>query len=381
MRSEDVLTDARSPEQNSNDSGAPYPLGVDYLLHAIQALSLAHNLQTVQDIVRHAARRLTGCDGATFVLREGEQCYYADEDAITPLWKGKRFPLDLCVSGWAMLHRRPVIIPDIYTDPRIPIEAYRPTFVKSLVMVPVRSSEPVGAIGNYWATPHQPSRDEVQLLQALADSTSIALENVQMYRELEDKVCERTQELQQALEQIRHLSLTDELTGLYNRRGFKLLAEQTLRRAARCGDDCTVAFMDLDGLKQVNDQYGHGMGDAMIVSAARILQQTFRESDIVGRLGGDEFCVLALGDHNAYSPQQRLQQAVDTFNQQSEQPFRLSCSLGFVRGPVNHSDTLDDLLRRADQCMYTEKATKARANTKTSNTVTSNNQTMRQLST
>ena len=121
--------------------------GIERLLRAMQELSLATQLAEVQRIVRTTARDLAGCDGATFVLRDGDQCYYADEDAIAPLWKGLRFPLEACISGWAMLNRQHVVIPDIYADPRIPHEAYRPTFVQSLVMTPVRTMAPVGAIG------------------------------------------------------------------------------------------------------------------------------------------------------------------------------------------------------------------------------------------
>jgi signal transduction histidine kinase len=138
---------------------------------------------------------LTGADGATFVLREGGNCYYAEENAISPLWKGQRFPLQACVSGWAMLHREPVVIEDIYQDARVPADAYRPTFVKSLVMVPIRTLQPVGAIGNYWARTHRATPEQVRLLSALADSTSIALENVHLYTTLERRVEERTSEL------------------------------------------------------------------------------------------------------------------------------------------------------------------------------------------
>jgi len=90
-----------------------------------------------------------------------------------------RFPLSACISGWAMLNARAAVIEDIYADARIPADAYRPTFVKSLAMVPIRTSAPIGAIGNYWATQRMPTESEVRLLQALADSTSIAIENVQ----------------------------------------------------------------------------------------------------------------------------------------------------------------------------------------------------------
>jgi signal transduction histidine kinase len=157
-------------------------------------------------IVRHAARELTGADGATFVLRDGDLCHYADEDAIAPLWKGRRFPISTCISGWAMLNRQAAVIEDIYADPRIPAEAYRPTFVKSLAMVPIRTVDPVGAIGNYWATRRQPRLEEVKLLQALADSTSVAMENVQLYAGLERKVADRTARLQTLNEELEAFS-------------------------------------------------------------------------------------------------------------------------------------------------------------------------------
>jgi signal transduction histidine kinase len=168
------------------------------LVTTIQELSLARDLETVMQVVRRAARMLVAADGATFVLREGVTCYYAEEDAISPLWKGRRFPIMTCVSGWAMLNRRAVVIEDIYTDPRIPLDAYRPTFVKSLVMVPIRTAAPIGAIGTYWATHRRVPAEEVQVLQALADSTSIAMENVQLYADLEQRVRERTRQLEAA---------------------------------------------------------------------------------------------------------------------------------------------------------------------------------------
>lgn len=132
--------------------------GMERLIEVVQELSLARSLDRIMEIVRTAARELTGADGATFVLREGDFCHYVDEDAIEPLWKGQRFPLSACISGWAMLEREPAVIEDIYVDPRVPSDAYRPTFVKSLVMVPIRSASPVGAIGTYWARNHLASR-------------------------------------------------------------------------------------------------------------------------------------------------------------------------------------------------------------------------------
>src|ERR1051325_508535 len=108
---------------------------VKRLLDAVQELSLARDLETVMSVVRRTARELTGADGATFVLRDGDKCFYAEENAIAPLWKGQRFPMSACISGWTMLNKQSAIIEDIYADSRVPADAYRPTFVKSLVMV------------------------------------------------------------------------------------------------------------------------------------------------------------------------------------------------------------------------------------------------------
>jgi GAF domain-containing protein len=109
------------------------------------------------------------------VLRDGPYCYYCDENAIGPLWKGKRFPLERCISGWAMLNRVPVSIADIYADPRVPGDAYRPTFVKSLAMTPIRGANPLGALGAYWAEQHYATDDELDVLAAFAKLAEPAL--------------------------------------------------------------------------------------------------------------------------------------------------------------------------------------------------------------
>jgi signal transduction histidine kinase len=165
------------------------------LVRAVRDLAAARDINEIVDIVRHAARELVDADGATFVLRDNDQCYYVDEDAIEPLWRGMRFPLEACISGWAMLNREAVFIPDIYLDARIPHEAYRPTFVQSLAMTPIRTSEPVGSIGTYWAHSHETTPAEAEVLQALADSTAVALESVRTLHHLEEAVAERTSEL------------------------------------------------------------------------------------------------------------------------------------------------------------------------------------------
>ncbi|KTD02460.1 hybrid sensor histidine kinase/response regulator [Fluoribacter gormanii] len=177
------MQNAKLPS-NIKECSAWYVSAMEHLVEVVQDLSQANDIHAITEIVRRAARELTGADGATFVLREGNCCYYVEENAIAPLWKGKRFPMQTCISGWVMLNKKSAVIEDIYRDPRIPQDAYRPTFVKSLAMVPIRREDPIGAIGNYWAKKRLPTQEELNILQALADTTSVALRNAHLYIDL-----------------------------------------------------------------------------------------------------------------------------------------------------------------------------------------------------
>jgi diguanylate cyclase (GGDEF)-like protein len=355
--SADILHFSAIPEPPTEaEEAARYLKGMQRLVRVVQELSLVRDIEGLQKVVRSAARELTGADGATFVLRDGDQCFYADEDAIEPLWKGKRFPMEICVSGWVMLNKQPAVIEDIYTDPRVPHDAYRPTFVKSLATVPIRTISPIGAIGNFWARKYKTSPQQLGLLQALADTTAVAIENLQMYSELEQRVRDRTAELEASNEAVQRLSITDELTQLRNRRGFLMLAEQEIKLLRRSGGDGVLMFFDLDGLKRVNDSLGHEAGDRMISDFASALRRVFRESDIVGRLGGDEFCVLAA--HAGEPPAAvigRLEQNLAASNEQPGRSYHLSASAGWVVVGQDGEHDVDRLLAMADAAMYENK--------------------------
>jgi signal transduction histidine kinase len=153
------------------------PADAHVLLAAASGLARAREPLEIAEVVRGAARRLTAADGVTFVVREGDLVHYLDEEAIAPLWKGRRFPVASCVSGWAMTHRTPVAIEDVEGDGRIPQDLYRETFVRSLLMVPVRPEDPVAAIGAYWARRHAATARELRLVEALAGFAALALAN------------------------------------------------------------------------------------------------------------------------------------------------------------------------------------------------------------
>jgi GAF domain-containing protein len=159
-------------------------LAAKSLISAVQQLSQIQTLEEVIAIVKKTARRMARADGASFVLRDGHQCFYADEDAVEPLWKGKRFPMEMCISGWVMRQHQPALIPDVFRDERIPHDVYRRTFVTSMAMVPIRVIKPIGAIGIYWKEANSPTVETVRWLQSLADSTALALEHLVARQEI-----------------------------------------------------------------------------------------------------------------------------------------------------------------------------------------------------
>lgn len=167
-------------------------------------------------------------------------------------------------------------------------------------------------------------------------------------------------EKKQMEERLKTLSITDELTGLLNRRGFFTFAEQQLKMARRLGKELILFFVDMDGLKCINDDIGHHEGDRALIALAKALKGTFRESDIIGRLGGDEFAVLALstGSSNPDFLIKRLNHHVDEYNTRERLPYKVYFSIGYVRyDPMNHS-SLEELISIADNRMYLEKKRK-----------------------
>ena len=160
----------------------------------------------------------------------------------------------------------------------------------------------------------------------------------------------------------RALAVTDELTGLHNRRGFTAIAEQQLKLARRSRAPLYLGFIDMDGMKAINDQFGHAVGDEALKDTADLLRASFRDSDLLARVGGDEFLVLAVGadDKTMERVQERLFAAVIKHNLEAQRPYALSLSLGMVACDVE-SGFLDQMIEEADQRMYQAKGQKRRA--------------------
>lgn len=156
--------------------------------------------------------------------------------------------------------------------------------------------------------------------------------------------------------ELRSLALTDELTGLHNRRGFLALAKQQLKVADRNNEGALLFFADIDNLKAINDRYGHREGDIAMIHAADALRHTFRDSDIISRLGGDEFAILALEASSRHQETilRRLSEKLANFNA-GEARFTLALSVGVPRFDPEHPISLGDLISLADRDMYKHK--------------------------
>jgi len=156
--------------------------------------------------------------------------------------------------------------------------------------------------------------------------------------------------------ELRHLALTDDLTCLYNRRGFFAAATQQLKLALRNSESLLLLFCDIDNLKKINDTYGHREGDMALIRAADALEQTFRNSDVLARLGGDEFVVLALEarDQSQETILQRLEKNLKKASDATS-GYQLSMSVGIARFDPQHAITLGELMVQADKAMYERK--------------------------
>ena len=180
--------------------------------------------------------------------------------------------------------------------------------------------------------------------------------------DLQMSLAQRVAELELAQESLRNLSLTDDLTGLYNRRGFFALAKQQLNSARREGRHASLVYIDMDGLKRLNDTHGHEIGSRVIQEVGDILRETFRSSDLIARIGGDEFVVFETSNDqiDEGTDVQRLQDNVTRHNAQQVRDYEISLSIGVASMDSDSSMTLEELLKNGDKTMYQQKRNKRR---------------------
>ena len=151
----------------------------DDLLLAIDALHASPTIEAVIDTVRVSARALALADGIAIIRREDENVHYVAEDAVSPLWAGHAFPIETCISGMAILERKPIVIANVMLDARVPHHLYRETFVRSMAMFPFGIGAPVGAVGAYWAKAGAIDADTLAILEMLTRSIGAVLYNLE----------------------------------------------------------------------------------------------------------------------------------------------------------------------------------------------------------
>lgn len=332
----------------------------DDLLTVLSDVSHIKVYEDITSTLKTAAKRLIHCDASSIIIRVDEDCHYIDEDSEQPLWKGMRFPLNNCITGWAILNGSTAIIPDIYDDARVPAELYRHTSIQSMMVAPLKNKNMQGgAISVYWNKRHSPSSAEVHILNTLTDISSLVFDFFILQNELEKAVAARTLALNKANQKLASLAIQDDLTGLYNRRGFFLMADQVLKSLERVEKNCILSFIDIDELKKVNDLYGHLAGDNLIKSVGELLKSNFRKSDIVARLGGDEFAVLVIDpEENCEGIHIRLQSELVKINALLKLPYPIDISMGNIYSKLTATASLEALINKADKLMYKEKKEK-----------------------
>jgi diguanylate cyclase (GGDEF)-like protein len=159
-----------------------------------------------------------------------------------------------------------------------------------------------------------------------------------------------------------NLALTDELTGLYNRRGFMAVAERQMRLGKRTGRGMLLFIMDVNGLKSINDSFGHLEGDCALKRTSAVLEETFRDSDVVARLGGDEFAVLAIeaAGHSEPTIKARLFERLKSISAEQQSRYEISLSVGVARFDPRNVTSIGELMVKADQAMYEQKRRRSR---------------------
>jgi diguanylate cyclase (GGDEF)-like protein len=223
--------------------------------------------------------------------------------------------------------------------------------IRSLLGVPLISrDEVIGVLHFRSINPNIYTQQDLRLAEKIAAQIAGAIANAQLFTDRK-----------RMEEEIREMSLRDQMTDLYNRRGFITLAEQQIRAANRAKRPMLLTFIDLDGLKGINDTLGHEEGDRALIDAANVLRQTFRESDVIARLGGDEFAVLSIDatDMNPEDLSKRLQENINAGNAKETRPYRLAMSWGTVVYDPGYPLSLDELMSSADERMYAQKKVKS----------------------
>jgi diguanylate cyclase (GGDEF)-like protein len=227
------------------------------------------------------------------------------------------------------------------------------TVITKPILELTNSAKKIGS-GNFQYMVNIKSNDEIGQLARAFNQMARDLETATVKR---DELVKEITKRKKLEEKLHALTLTDELTGIFNRRGFSTLANQQLKIANRMKRGVLLLYADVDSLKLINDEFGHKEGDLILVKTANLLKEVFRESDIIARIGGDEFVVFSIEtmDSSVETLRARLEKSIENYNTIRNHIFRLSISIGIMYYKQEFSYSLDELLAQADKMMYEQK--------------------------
>ena len=340
------------------------------LLSLARDLLQAPDVGSVLTLVARTAADVVHPDAGLLLVKIGDQGHFIDFNDHGVIRPGQTPPSLLQYSRQAITERIPLILSDVELDVTSSKEAQSATRNVSLVSYPFPPIKPIGTLTLFWHRQrNQDLQQAIPILRLLGELTGAALGNIRFRQSLHDVVMSQSQEIAKANlthadellrrddveEEIHRLSVTDVMTGLLNRRGFYLHAERSLKVALRNSSPSVVIFADINGLKDVNDAYGHEAGDHLIKDAGQILQQSFRNSDVIARLGGDEFAAFALDSAQPDVILARIQRHIESYNTHQSLPYEISFSTGIIQCDPSSDLTLSDYLVLADQKMYEKK--------------------------
>jgi diguanylate cyclase (GGDEF)-like protein len=304
---------------------------LDRLAEAQNAIATSEfDLDAVLAAVVQEASRLTGADAAVVEIPDGDELVYRAASGTAEASVGLRLPSATAISGLALRTGETLVCDDSETDERVDLEACRRVGARSLVVVPLRhDAQTSGVLKAYRASTNAFRPEHVRILTLLADMIGSALARAEL------------------LEKLHRLALTDELTGLANRRSWNDHLEHALARARRSGAPLSLVVLDLNGFKQVNDEQGHAAGDRLLRTVSACWSSVLRDSDILGRIGGDEFAVI-------------LDQADASVAARIAERLAASLPAGAVTAASgtatwNRREDAEGLLSRADSAMYEQK--------------------------
>jgi diguanylate cyclase len=318
---------------------------VPALLAAMDALTLEQDFEIFFKKAATSVCKLLEADGAALILLDERNEYFEyhlfegdQQERLNP-FRGMRFPATQGIAGRALKTKTSIYVSDYSTDPDAMTDLVEGGLVANFVIPLISSDQVIGVLASSWfSAPQVPIAPEIFMLaERIASQIAVA--------------CHR----QQLEHQLRSLASMDPLTQLSNRHGIMQFLDQKADLLARHHRPFALFFIDLDGLKSANDQWGHEVGDSILRDAANRLRDVVRRTDCIGRLGGDEFLIVAeCNEHSLSLLAKRFIQALRIHFGKGRKRGRISASIGIAYSPVDGTDP-STLLRKADAAMYSAK--------------------------